>query len=451
MPTVLSLNGKECFVPFPLTRKSFLKFAAAFAASPRIASAKAPRKWYKGNLHTHTLVSDGRAFPVESALLYRDVGYNFVMFSDHNLVHDAENWVTENNHKRKRFSEADAKRFAEKYPAFRPQTRTEPDGTTAWRYGTFEETAKAVDDPGRFLLMSGCEYNDFLKGGYSLHCNAINSFKAHRLKRFAKMRDSFDHMHASFRRLTAGEDALFMVNHPFYWFYDVDPLILADVDELRFFEIDNADSSVPFKRLPEGAYDCDRLWDFALARRALRGAPPIFAVGTDDTHYYGNLYREIEGRRSTYGNHAFVCVAAESLTPSGIVSAMRKGDFYASTGVEFSDIRMERGTLSVEVSKALGKDCRILFYGTKRNAKLAYSPGKEVSIESLAAELGVKKPVPAYVGKSRRIAQLPAEAGIVLAEAEGRKASYTLKSDDLYVRAKVVSGKASAWTQPLFA
>ena len=304
MPTVPSPNGKECLVPFPLTRKSFLKFAAAFAASPRIASAKALRKWYKGNLHTHTLVSDGRAFPVESALLYRDVGYNFVMFSDHNLVHDAENWVTEKNHKRKRFSEADAKRFAEKYPAFRPETRTEPDGTTAWRYGTFEETAKAVDDPGRFLLMSGCEYNDSLKGGYSLHCNAINSFKAHRLKRFAKMRDSFDHMHASFRRLTAGEDALFMVNHPFYWFYDVDPLILADVDELRFFEIVNGDASVPFNRLPEGAYDCDKLWDFALAKRALRGAPPIFATGTDDTHYYGHLYKEAEGKRSTYGNHA---------------------------------------------------------------------------------------------------------------------------------------------------
>ena len=437
---------------FPLTRKLFLKFAVAFAASPRIAAAKTPRKWYKGNLHTHTLVSDGRAFPVEAALLYRDVGYNFVMFSDHNLVHDSENWVTEKNHKRKRFSEADAKRFAEKYPAFRPKTRTKPDGTTAWRYGTFEETAKAVNDPGRFLLMSGCEYNDWISNKYQLHCNAINSFKAHTGKKgCADMWTSFRNMYDSFRNITKGEDALFMVNHPFYWFYDVDPLILADVDELRFCEIANEDASVPFDRLPEGAYDCDKLWDFALARRALRGAPPIFATGTDDTHYYGHLYKEVEGKRPTYGNHAFVCVAAESLTPSGIVSAMRKGDFYASTGVEFSDIRMENGTLSVEVSKALGKNCRILFYGTKRNANLAYSPGKEVSIESLAAELGVKKPVPKYVGKSRRIAELPVEAGIVLYETNGRKASYTLKSDDLYVRAKVVSGKAAAWTQPLFA
>ena len=63
------------------------------------------KKWYKGNLHAHTLVSDGRAFPVEAALLYRDIGYDFLMFSEHNLVHDKEMWVTEKNHKRRRFSQ----------------------------------------------------------------------------------------------------------------------------------------------------------------------------------------------------------------------------------------------------------------------------------------------------------------------------------------------------------
>jgi hypothetical protein len=257
-------------------------------------------------------------------------------------------------------------------------------------------------------------------------------------------------MYGSFRRLASKEDAIFMLNHPWYWFYDVDPLILADIDGLRFFEIDG-NPSVPFKKFPKNAYDSDKLWDFALAKRAMRGAPPIFAVGTDDTHNYSNIYNEIEGRRPTYGNHRFVGVAAESLTPSGIVSAMLNGDFYASTGVEFADIRMENGALSVEVSKASGRDCRIIFYGTKRNAKLAYSPGKERTIEDFAAELGIKKAIPKYVGKSRRIAELPAEAGIVLAETAGRKASYSLKCDDLYVRAKVVSGNAFAWTQPLFA
>ena len=56
-------------MPVSMSRKSFLKCAAAFAAAPLPSLAESPvRKWYKGNLHMHTLVSDGRAFPVEAAL-----------------------------------------------------------------------------------------------------------------------------------------------------------------------------------------------------------------------------------------------------------------------------------------------------------------------------------------------------------------------------------------------
>ena len=435
------------------TRREFLGLGSAAFVSPLFGGEKCrnSKKWYKGNLHAHTLVSDGRAFPVEAALLYRDIGYDFLMFSDHNLVHDQENWVTEKNHKRRRFSQKNAKFFASRYPTFKPQTRIEADGTTAWRYGPFEETAKAVNSPGRFLLMSGCEYNDSVSSRYCLHCNAINTFKAHTRTRCADIMASFRNMYSSFERLTADEDALFMVNHPFYWFYDVDPLILSDFDHLRFCEIVNHDASLPFKNLPAGAYDADKLWDFALAKRALRGAPPLFATGTDDTHSYGNMYKEAAGERSTYGNHAFVAVAAKELTPSEIVAAMRRGDFYASTGVELADVRSEGGRLSVEVSKAEGGDCRILFYGTKRNARLDYSPGEERLIADFAAELGVERPIPAYVGTKRRVAKLPKDAGIVLQETKGLNASYTLKDDDLYVRAKIISGNAEAWTQPLWA
>ena len=434
------------------TRREFLGLGAVTFASRLFGGilGSKRKKWYKGNLHAHTLVSDGRAFPVEAALLYRDIGYDFLMFSEHNLVHDKEMWVTEKNHKCRRFSQKNAERFAAKYLAFRPQTRIEADGTKAWRYGTFEETAKAVNSPERFLLMSGCEYNDSVATKYCLHCNAINSFKAYAKKRCPDIMSSLKNIYSSFSRLTADEDALFMVNHPFYWFYDVDPLILSDYDHVRFCEIADHSLSWPFKKLPAGAYNADKLWDFALAKRALRGAPPLFATGTDDTHNYGNIYKEIAGERPTYGNHSFVAVAAKELSPSAIVAAMRRGDFYASTGVELADIRAEGEKLSVDVAKAEGKSCRILFYGTKRNAKLDYSPGEERLISDFASELGSKRPVPAYVGKKRRVAKLPADAGIVLQETKGLSASYTMKDDDLYVRAKVISGNAAAWTQPLW-
>lgn len=41
------------------------------------------RKWFKGNIHTHTTVSDGRMDPAESIALYRKNGYDFLAVTDH--------------------------------------------------------------------------------------------------------------------------------------------------------------------------------------------------------------------------------------------------------------------------------------------------------------------------------------------------------------------------------
>ena len=41
------------------------------------------RKWFKGNLHTHTTVSDGSKSPDEVAAIYRAAGYDFLAFTDH--------------------------------------------------------------------------------------------------------------------------------------------------------------------------------------------------------------------------------------------------------------------------------------------------------------------------------------------------------------------------------
>ncbi|MBR3933045.1 MAG: hypothetical protein IKJ68_03930 [Clostridia bacterium] len=40
-------------------------------------------KWYKGNLHTHTTISDGRLDIKESIGLYKDNGYDFIAVTDH--------------------------------------------------------------------------------------------------------------------------------------------------------------------------------------------------------------------------------------------------------------------------------------------------------------------------------------------------------------------------------
>jgi len=45
-----------------------------------------PGEWFKGNLHTHTTRSDGRADPDERIAEYRDAGYDFLALTDHWVV-----------------------------------------------------------------------------------------------------------------------------------------------------------------------------------------------------------------------------------------------------------------------------------------------------------------------------------------------------------------------------
>ena len=76
-----------------VTRRDFVGAAAMFAAMtgfsglPKIGGATRKR-WYKGNIHTHTFWSDGKAFPEEAVMWYKSRGYNFLGLSDHNLFQD---------------------------------------------------------------------------------------------------------------------------------------------------------------------------------------------------------------------------------------------------------------------------------------------------------------------------------------------------------------------------
>ncbi len=67
----------------PLLRLVLAITAASLAASGQAGPGK---HWYKGNLHTHTLNSDGDSTPDEVVTWYREQRYNFLVLSDHNYV-----------------------------------------------------------------------------------------------------------------------------------------------------------------------------------------------------------------------------------------------------------------------------------------------------------------------------------------------------------------------------
>lgn len=49
-------------------------------------------KWYRGNLHTHTTVSDGRYTTEEAIALYQRMGYDFLALTDHWKLSQGGRW-----------------------------------------------------------------------------------------------------------------------------------------------------------------------------------------------------------------------------------------------------------------------------------------------------------------------------------------------------------------------
>src|SRR5262245_43179071 len=64
-------------------------------AEARLPAAAAAPPYFKGNLHTHSLWSDGDDFPEMIAAWYKRHGYQFLALSDHNVLSEGERWVDE--------------------------------------------------------------------------------------------------------------------------------------------------------------------------------------------------------------------------------------------------------------------------------------------------------------------------------------------------------------------
>ena len=80
-----------------MTRRTFTALTAAVAAIPTVSAGarnQGGKRWYKGQLHTHTCWSDGRALPEQAAQAYLDAGYDFLAITDHNRIgSDPDRWM----------------------------------------------------------------------------------------------------------------------------------------------------------------------------------------------------------------------------------------------------------------------------------------------------------------------------------------------------------------------
>ena len=129
----------------------------------------APPQYWKGNLHTHTLWSDGDDYPEMVVDWYKRHGYQFLALTEHNVIAEGEKWVdADSNAARQKATQKYVARFGEKWPEFRTakdkrQVRLKP----------LAEFRTLFDEPGKFLLVPAEEItHSFAKR--PVHMNGIN-------------------------------------------------------------------------------------------------------------------------------------------------------------------------------------------------------------------------------------------------------------------------------------
>jgi predicted metal-dependent phosphoesterase TrpH len=401
-------------------------------------SRNAAPRWWKGNIHTHSLWSDGNDFPEMIADWYRSHGYHFLALSDHNVLSEGTRWMKYDDVVKRGGEEAFEKymkRFGDEWVETQGAHGT-PDFQV--RLQPLERFRKLVEEPGRFIMIQGEEISDKAEG-VPVHLNATNVVELIQPLGGRTVAEAIDNnlRAAEEQARRTGREILVHLNHPNFG-YAITAEDIASVLRERFVEVYNGHNAVNHLGNAERA-SVEQIWDIAnTIRLGNLAAPPLFGVGTDDSHNYHKPGGARPGRGWTW-------VRAASLEPGALIAAMKAGDMYASSGVTLRDVgyNADKKLLQLEIEPEDGVQYTTQFIGTKL--------GYDATSEPRTGRDG--KPI-------RTTRRYSADVGQVFASAEGTSPAYQLTGEELYVRAVITSSKShhdpsfkdqheQAWTKPV--
>jgi hypothetical protein len=273
-----------------------------YAASSVVADAsqvQSAQVFFKGNLHTHTLNSDGDSTPDDVVRWYREHGYHFVTLTDHNYL-------------------------------------TSVDGLNAL-HGADE----------KFLVMKGEELTDRF-GTKPIHVNGFAPNVFVRPTGGTSVLDTAQRMIDALR--SAG--AVPSVNHPnFGWAISADELL--QLQRTRLFEVFNGHPLVNNVG-GGGVPGLEEVWD-----RMLSSGKLLYGIAVDDAHYF----KRPEDRTAPRPGQGWVYVRATRLEAGALVEALERGDFYSSTGVELQSIVATPSSLTITIKTEPSSKYRVEFIG----------------------------------------------------------------------------------------
>src|SRR5688572_6113210 len=151
----------------------FLLLFASGLLSAAEPTSDPPLKWWKGNLHTHSLWSDGDDFPEMIADWYREQGYHFLALSDHNILSEGQKWMKHSVIVKRGGDDVLAK-YEKRFGGGWVETRGEPgsDGFEV-RLKPLSEFRTQVEERDRFLMIQSEEISATGEG-LPIHLNAAN-------------------------------------------------------------------------------------------------------------------------------------------------------------------------------------------------------------------------------------------------------------------------------------
>jgi predicted metal-dependent phosphoesterase TrpH len=425
------------------------------------------QNWYRGNLHAHSYWSDGNTFPELAVYEYKANGYQFLCLSDHNAfqtdtnawkeIKDSKSTIPSNIELMKKtfgpdsvITKSATKRI--KVPLDDGKTKlVEKEVITHVKLTPFDELTRQFDEPKKFLMMPGHEINKSA-GGRTLHSNALNIRTNQLFIQEETVPKAIQAQLDGLKQIAEGSQRpnLLMLNHPAWPFYDNDPEMLAEVKDLHLYELCNASAAPSAHDISNRLWTCESFFDILTTLRLKKGWEPVYGTASDDVHNYAPD-RKTTDINKDYPRQGWVVVRAKELSNTALIDALKKGDFYASTGVTLDTLEFNPSTktLSIKVKPEAGVTYTIRFNGSPRDVNIVPKETEE--------EVQLKKSM-----KKRIVRVYEKRLGQVLQTIEGSEASYTLKDTDLYVRATITSSKKAlppeeyepefetAWTQPCF-
>jgi hypothetical protein len=412
-------------------------FVACVLSLATLADEPALR-WWRGNLHTHSLWSDGDDFPEMIADWYREHGYHFLAISDHNILSEGRKWMKQADIIKRGGKDALAK-YRARFGVEWVETRgAEEAGTLEIRLKPLSEFRALVEERGRFLMIPGEEISDRAEG-VPVHLNATNIQELILPLGGKTVREAIA---ANVRAVEEqakkkGREILVHLNHPNFGLA-VTAEDMAEVLNERFFEVYNGHPGV--KQLGDATHPrVELLWDIAnTIRLADLKAPPLYGIATDDSHDY-------HGEPGSRPGRGWVMVQAKYLTPEHIIRGLKAARFYASSGVRIRETKFDAATgkVQIDIEAQEGVEYTTDFIGTP----VDYDRSTQPAVDAEGKPLRATKRYSADVGKT-------------FATEKGLNPSYTLTGNELYVRAVVSSSRAhpdpsykgqkeQAWTQPV--